>query len=204
MTELIFTDPVNLLKAMIVILGFGHFIIAYLYGYRASRKKSHFLVFFLVLMGLVFYLFESSVRTGILLFFSSVLFTIHHAHDMYKIYSSKLQTAFWLLYGFIASYFIYQYALLGTHSDTVPIIMFWLMIFYHYLVWYWFYYKKLLGLQRKVYIQYVVGIHAFLFCLLFISYNSVIISFIFTYRFFHLQTIAHIIFSYYKYWDMMK
>lgn len=195
----VFIDVLTFLKAIIVILGLGHFTIAYFYGYFSSERKLNFSISFFVLMSFVTLSFFSSVRTEVFLLLASVLFTIHHGHDVYKIFTSKIETIFWFAYGFIASYFIYRYAILKIDSNITSVVMFWIMTLYHYLMWYWFYYHKLKGEKRKSYIRQVVFVHLILATLFFLSYSYETISFILGFRFFYIQTIAHILFSYYGY-----
>lgn len=200
MLSSIFLSQLSLLKAMIIILGLGHFTVAYIYAYMSTKKKSNFIFPFVTVISFIFLSFFSSIRTEVFLLIAVFLFTVHHAHDMYKIYLSKIGVIFWLLYGSMASYFIYQSSILKLDSNTIPVIMFWLMTLHHYFVWYFFYYRKFQIENKKLYIQNIVVVHLALVALFFISTISSTASILLDYRFFYLQTIGHISFSYYKYW----
>jgi hypothetical protein len=180
-------------ETAIVIFGLAHFLIAYIYGYKATTKKPLYAATFVVLMSVASLLLISSVPTRFFLLAAGVLFAIHHADDSFRIYGSKYVSVFWFLYGVLSSALILAAFFFHRMSETLPVVLFFGVTMYHiHYVVHILLEEDISPTKKKIFMDDSI-LPFFLDCSFFLSKDDALL---FSFRFFYLQTIAHIVFTY--------
>ncbi len=188
------------LEFSVIFFGLGHFAIAYKYIYTAHKRKVLFASFVMLFSLFALYAFYTSVSVRVLFLIANALFALHHAYDSYKIFRSSFISFLWLFLGIISTLLSYISFFLFLIPQSIPTLFLSVMVLYHCYMWYEYYYRKFTGETLRNYSIDIIVIHVALVILLLASKRDVYagLSILFSYKFFYLQTINHVLFSYYK------